>query len=431
MATQGGDAGSQHRDTERMIVLEGVGKHFGAAVVLRDLALQVTAGEFVAICGPSGAGKTTLLSIIGLLEQPSSGIYWLKGQPVLQLGDAQLSALRNRTFGYVFQNFSLAPRLTAWQNVARPLMYAGVARHERKARACKLLTQFGLADKLQLRPHQLSGGEQQRVAIARALVNNPEVILADEPTGNLPEEQWAPVFDILSQLNREGKTIIIITHNPEVASRAERVLELRSGVLRPLSEQHDGVLPQAELALRFLGGVEVRYQGQPCTVTPRQVDILALLAAHSEGLSGDELLLLLYGEQGNSSTLKAAVSRLRQQIPIGSQPYHLTADTQADFVLLERALRDGNLQEALNLYQGPLLPRSDAPGVITLRETLDSGLKQSVMATGTIEDLLRLAERQEDDLELWELALERLFEDDGRRGLVIARIDAIRKSWEL
>lgn len=174
---------------------------------------------------------STLLGLLGLLENPSSGEYRFRGQSVSALEDAELSRLRNQTFGFVFQQFHLLPELTAWENVARPLQYAGVSRRERKERALDLLREFGLEHRSHHRPAQLSGGEQQRVAIARALVNDPEVILADEPTGSLPQTQWQTVLEALRQLNDQGKTVIMVTHEPQVAAQAQRQIMLQDGLI--------------------------------------------------------------------------------------------------------------------------------------------------------------------------------------------------------
>lgn len=213
------------------IRLAGLSKQYGSTRALTGLDLVINEGEFVAIVGPSGSGKSTLLGLVGLLETPSSGGYEFMGEDVAGLGDKEASALRNHRFGFVFQQFHLLPQLSAWENVARPLMYAGVPKAERKSRSLALLAELGLEHRSHHRALQLSGGEQQRVAIARALINDPEVILADEPTGNLPQELWGQVLDLLEAEWKNGKTVIIVTHEPGVANRAQRIVRLRDGQL--------------------------------------------------------------------------------------------------------------------------------------------------------------------------------------------------------
>lgn len=221
-----------------LIGLAGIGKAYGSTSALDGLDLQIDRGEYVAIVGPSGSGKSTLLGLVGLLETSSAGSYRLLGESVPGIGDKEASSLRNRRFGFVFhrfgfvfQQFHLLPQLTAWENVARPLVYASVPAAERKARSLQLLAALGLAQRSRHRALQLSGGEQQRVAIARALINDPDVILADEPTGNLPQEQWRQVLDLFETEWAKGKTVIIVTHEPAVAARAKRTVQLRDGRL--------------------------------------------------------------------------------------------------------------------------------------------------------------------------------------------------------
>jgi putative ABC transport system ATP-binding protein len=227
--------------SQALIRLAGLSKKYGATSALTGLDLEIARGEFVAIVGPSGSGKSTLLGLVGLLETPSSGGYELLGEDVAGIGDREASALRNHRFGFVFQQFHLLPQLTAWENVARPLVYAGVPHATRKARSLELLAKLGLANRSHHRALQLSGGEQQRVAIARALINDPEVILADEPTGNLPQELWGQVLDMLETGWRNGKTVIVVTHEPAVAARAQRVVRLRDGRLE--RERGEAVSP--------------------------------------------------------------------------------------------------------------------------------------------------------------------------------------------
>ena len=197
---------------------------------LRGLDLDVWDGEMAAIMGPSGSGKTTLLNLLGLLDTPSSGSYRLAGDEVAKLGDRRRSQLRNQRFGFVFQVYNLLPRLTAVENVMIPLVYGGMQRRERRPRAEGALEAVGLKDRMRHHPSELSGGEQQRVAIARALVNEPSVILADEPTGNLDSKSGAAVMELIHQLHYDRRvTVVLITHDPGIAARAERTVHLKDG----------------------------------------------------------------------------------------------------------------------------------------------------------------------------------------------------------
>lgn len=196
---------------------------------LNDVSLEVMPGEFVAIIGPSGSGKTTMMNIIGCLDRPTGGTYRLAGTPVAELGDDGLARLRSLTIGFVFQSYNLLPRTTALDNVATPLLYQGVARKERLTRAKVTLERLGLGDRLTHEPTELSGGQQQRVAVARALVTEPALILADEPTGNLDSHSGAEVLALLHELNAAGRTIVLITHDQEVADAATRQVHLRDG----------------------------------------------------------------------------------------------------------------------------------------------------------------------------------------------------------
>lgn len=206
--------------------------------VLKDVSLTVEEGEYVAIMGPSGSGKTTLMNIIGCLDRPTSGTYELAGENVLKLKDRELSDLRLKSIGFVFQSFQLMPRESAVENVALPLSYAGVRKKERRIRATKALERVGLGDRVNFRPTQLSGGQKQRVAIARAMANDPAIILADEPTGALDSKTGRMVMDLFHRLNREqGKTIVLITHNQELAAETSRVLTMRDGILYTGSER--------------------------------------------------------------------------------------------------------------------------------------------------------------------------------------------------
>jgi putative ABC transport system ATP-binding protein len=196
---------------------------------LRGVDAHIEEGEYVAVTGPSGSGKSTLMHILGCLDVPTSGSYLLAGEDVSQLSEARLAEVRNRRIGFVFQQFNLLASLNAWRNVELPLMYAGVSRHVRKERALAALDKVGLGDRAMHKPGELSGGQQQRVAVARALVTDPALILADEPTGNLDSGSTGEILGLLDELSRLGRTIVLITHEPDVAARAGRVLAVRDG----------------------------------------------------------------------------------------------------------------------------------------------------------------------------------------------------------
>jgi putative ABC transport system ATP-binding protein len=197
--------------------------------VLGGVNLEVARGEYVALMGPSGSGKSTLMNIIGLLDEPTSGSYLLDGEDASRLDDVRRAALRNRTIGFVFQTFNLLPRMNALQNVELPLHYSGAADGRERARA--LLERVGMTDRLDHLPQQLSGGQRQRVAIARALVNDPALMLADEPTGNLDSRTGKEIMDLLDELHEQGRTVILVTHDAEIAARADRIVRLKDGLI--------------------------------------------------------------------------------------------------------------------------------------------------------------------------------------------------------
>ena len=214
----------QIRDLTRSYVM-------GAETVnaLRGVSLEIRRNEYVAIMGPSGSGKSTLMNLIGCLDTPSTGEYWLNGQEVSRMPDDALARVRNREIGFVFQTFNLLPRASALQNVELPLVYAGLPARARRDRAKAALTRVGLGDRMSHRPNELSGGQRQRVAIARALVNDPAILLADEPTGNLDSTTSEEIMRVFETLHTQGQTVIMVTHEPDIAAHAARVIVLRDG----------------------------------------------------------------------------------------------------------------------------------------------------------------------------------------------------------
>ena len=196
---------------------------------LQGVSLEIRRNEYVAIMGPSGSGKSTLMNLLGCLDTPSGGEYWLNGQEVSRLSDSALARVRNKEIGFVFQTFNLLPRATSLHNVELPLVYGGISTAERRRRASQALTRVGLGDRMQHRPNELSGGQRQRVAIARALVNEPSILLADEPTGNLDSNTSEEIMRVFGSLHAQGQTIILVTHEPAVAAYAHRVVVIRDG----------------------------------------------------------------------------------------------------------------------------------------------------------------------------------------------------------
>ncbi|HEU5208270.1 MAG TPA: ABC transporter ATP-binding protein [Longimicrobiales bacterium] len=217
---------------------------------LRGVDLVVHRNEYIAIMGPSGSGKSTLMNLIGCLDTPSGGEYWLNGQAVSQLTDDDLARIRNREIGFVFQTFNLLPRATALHNVELPLVYAGVGAKDRRERAARMLERVGLGDRMTHRPSELSGGQRQRVAIARALINDPAILLADEPTGNLDSQTGAEIMALFETLHEQGQTIVLVTHELDIAQHARRQIFLKDGVIErderswapPVAESTGGVL---------------------------------------------------------------------------------------------------------------------------------------------------------------------------------------------
>ena len=199
--------------------------------VLKGIDLQINKGEYVALMGPSGSGKSTLMNLLGCLDTPTSGTYILNEKDVSKMKDDELAEIRNKEIGFVFQTFNLLPRTTALDNVALPMIYAGYSKSERKARAEEVLTQVGLSDRMDHHSNQLSGGQRQRVAVARALVNKPSIILADEPTGNLDSKTSVEIMKLFNEIHANGNTVILVTHEEEIAEYAHRIIRLRDGLV--------------------------------------------------------------------------------------------------------------------------------------------------------------------------------------------------------
>lgn len=205
----------------------------GAEVVeaLKSVSLEIEKNEYVALMGPSGSGKSTLMNLVGCLDSPTRGEYWLNGIEVSTMDDSELAAVRNKQIGFVFQTFNLMPRLSALENVALPLVYAGIGKEERLAKARKVLESVGLGDRVMHKPNELSGGQRQRVAVARALVNDPAIILADEPTGNLDTKTSYEIMGLFEEIHKAGNTVILVTHELDIAQHAHRIVRLRDGLI--------------------------------------------------------------------------------------------------------------------------------------------------------------------------------------------------------
>jgi putative ABC transport system ATP-binding protein len=216
-----------------MIKLQNINRIYGSediqVAALKDISLLIEQNEFVAVMGTSGSGKSTLMNILGCLDSPTSGQYFLSGQQISTIEDHQLSTLRNEKIGFIFQSFHLLPRLSALKNVTIPLRYSNVNQQDADKRGLHMLTQVGLADRSQHKPFEMSGGQRQRVAIARALINNPSVIFADEPTGNLDSTTSAEIMDLLCQLHASGQTIVMVTHEESIAAYAKRIIRMKDG----------------------------------------------------------------------------------------------------------------------------------------------------------------------------------------------------------
>jgi putative ABC transport system ATP-binding protein len=226
-----------------IIEITGITRDFplGSEIVhvLKGIDLIINKGEYVALMGPSGSGKSTLMNLLGCLDTPTSGSYILNGKDASKMHDDELAEIRNKEIGFVFQTFNLLPRTTALDNVALPMVYAGYKKPERTTRATEVLTQVGLADRMDHKPNQLSGGQRQRVAVARALVNKPSIILADEPTGNLDSKTSVEIMNLFNEIHANGNTVILVTHEEDIAAYAHRVIRLRDGVIESDNINHN------------------------------------------------------------------------------------------------------------------------------------------------------------------------------------------------
>jgi len=231
-----GRSGVDLESTSEVILMQGITKVYDTGKVkveaIRGVDLCVEQGEFVAITGPSGSGKSTLMNLIGCLDTPTGGHYLLRGEEVAGLSREALAAIRNRRVGFIFQNFNLLPQISAWENVELPMLFGGWSRSRRKQRVGELLERVGLADRMSHKPTELSGGQMQRVAIARALAMDPDIILADEPTGNLDSSSGGDIMELFEELWEQGRTVLVISHDPALAGRAQRQVEIRDGLIR-------------------------------------------------------------------------------------------------------------------------------------------------------------------------------------------------------
>ncbi|MBL7774406.1 MAG: ABC transporter ATP-binding protein [Saprospiraceae bacterium] len=236
-----------------MISIEHLNKTYimGAEKVeaLKDVSLQIQKNEYVALMGPSGSGKSTLMNLLGCLDSPTSGQYWLNGIEVSTMNDGELAEVRNKQIGFVFQTFNLLPRLSALENVALPLVYAGYSKEERLEKARKTLESVGLGDRVLHNPNELSGGQRQRVAVARALVNDPAIILADEPTGNLDTKTSYEIMSLFEQIHQAGNTVILVTHEQDIAQHAHRIVRLRDGLVES-DERNNHILQLSDAPLK-------------------------------------------------------------------------------------------------------------------------------------------------------------------------------------
>lgn len=221
--------------SQPIIEIKGITRNFPlgneTVYVLKGIDLHINKGEYVALMGPSGSGKSTLMNILGCLDTPTAGTYVLNGKDVSKMIDDELAEIRNKEIGFVFQTFNLLPRTTALDNVALPMIYAGYAKDDRYKRATQVLTQVGLSDRMDHKPNQLSGGQRQRVAVARALVNHPSIILADEPTGNLDSKTSVEIMNLFDEIHANGNTVILVTHEEDIAQHAHRIIRLRDGII--------------------------------------------------------------------------------------------------------------------------------------------------------------------------------------------------------